>query len=817
MPKTSLLFFTMLLCMEAAMHNATAREDWTDLRGARSTVHAAAIPSRMEGATSDWPGWLPMHSMPVREMYSVQAICQPGGTLWVKTYGDEGFPHVIYRSSDNGTTWEATLTRAQNDIGCLGARGDSLAIVGMQDGKILRTTDAGATWSTVYSYPGFFNGIAFIGADTVIAHGDQDNQGFMVARSTDAGATWTRITDLPPQEQQGGYSNCVWSPCCSYGRTVWISLASNGRRILRTTDAGDSWSSWEIDLGNAPGGLGATNTLTFVDDSVGYLVPSWSPPGVDYNMFRLHKTTDGGRTWSEPIFPDPSIPDADESIASVSVLGGTDSLFVVGAQWPESRPLAYCSPDGGQSWNPAHPAGSNDLWLVAFRSSTEGFAWGRGLAYRYTPTQPQKSLLSSPFWFRDFDEVQVGLQSDSQTVSLENVGIDAITVSDIQLPSGHFTSSGVPPVPLTLQSGESASFLVAFSPQARGVLEDSVVIVSDDPEYPRRVISLYGTGYTMDPVERTTMYAVSGADKLYTVNPTTGESVEVGDLPGTTTTLAVRKKTEGLYTWVDGSLYQVGALSADVVEAMSSSITGTVRAIAFDGGDALYAGLQDGKLYKINLVTGEETLVGTATGYLITGLAHDPMDDVLWAAARRFPIGGLDFILKISTADATPTIVGNTGDNVVTNSLTFDGAGNLCGLKQKAGTDYLVQFDKATGALVDSIELGTLGFKVITMWYGVVTEIRERETVPVKFELAQNYPNPFNPGTTIEFALPHKSHVSLKVYNLLGQEVMTLLDDERTAGVHKVEFNAGRLASGVYIYRIQAGEYVAARKLILLR
>jgi len=94
----------------------------------------------------------------------------------------------------------------------------------------------------------------------------------------------------------------------------------------------------------------------------------------------------------------------------------------------------------------------------------------------------------------------------------------------------------------------------------------------------------------------------------------------------------------------------------------------------------------------------------------------------------------------------------------------------------------------------------------------------ELSSIPGKFTLSQNYPNPFNPSTTIEFALPSVQTVSLKVYNTLGQEVAALLSNERvTTGTQRAVFDAGDLPSGVYYYRITAGEFTEARKMLLVR
>jgi len=86
-----------------------------------------------------------------------------------------------------------------------------------------------------------------------------------------------------------------------------------------------------------------------------------------------------------------------------------------------------------------------------------------------------------------------------------------------------------------------------------------------------------------------------------------------------------------------------------------------------------------------------------------------------------------------------------------------------------------------------------------------------------KYDLAQNYPNPFNPSTTIKYQLPKDGIVTLKVYDILGSEVATLVNEQKTAGRYEVSFDASKLASGVYIYKLQSGEYISSRKMMLLK
>jgi hypothetical protein len=106
---------------------------------------------------------------------------------------------------------------------------------------------------------------------------------------------------------------------------------------------------------------------------------------------------------------------------------------------------------------------------------------------------------------------------------------------------------------------------------------------------------------------------------------------------------------------------------------------------------------------------------------------------------------------------------------------------------------------------------------------GVVTDVPDSPVeLPASFALSQNYPNPFNPSTTIEYSLAERSRVRLTVYNILGQRVNTLIDEERPAGTYTIEWNGANarghpVASGVYFYRLSAGDFAEVRKMVLVK
>jgi len=122
------------------------------------------------------------------------------------------------------------------------------------------------------------------------------------------------------------------------------------------------------------------------------------------------------------------------------------------------------------------------------------------------------------------------------------------------------------------------------------------------------------------------------------------------------------------------------------------------------------------------------------------------------------------------------------------------------------------------------------GFLADTLLRGTIVSVGENFELPLSFSLSQNYPNPFNPSTTIRFEIPHRSKVELRVYSILGQQVATLVDEEKDAGRYHTVWDGRnsegiQVGSGVYFYRLrarqtdggQAGEFVETKKLILLR
>lgn len=142
---------------------------------------------------------------------------------------------------------------------------------------------------------------------------------------------------------------------------------------------------------------------------------------------------------------------------------------------------------------------------------------------------------------------------------------------------------------------------------------------------------------------------------------------------------------------------------------------------------------------------------------------------------------------------------------------------NAVFISQNNFTDTLFTFQSDSGKFVQTNLIPDNG--LVVMKYLNVTSVDGYQGLPIQFALEQNYPNPFNPTTKIRFVIPSgaRNLVTLKVYDVLGNEVVTLVNENKPAGNYEINFNASRLPSGVYFYKLQAGSFSETKKMILLK
>jgi len=123
----------------------------------------------------------------------------------------------------------------------------------------------------------------------------------------------------------------------------------------------------------------------------------------------------------------------------------------------------------------------------------------------------------------------------------------------------------------------------------------------------------------------------------------------------------------------------------------------------------------------------------------------------------------------------------------------------------------------SAGTHTMQVQFLSSGFNLNYMLFSLITGTEVSQSKNIAFNLNQNYPNPFNPSTVIKYSVPEKSFVSLKIFNILGMEISTLVNETKNAGNYSVSFNAANLPAGIYFYSITAGKNTAVKKMILLK
>lgn len=181
----------------------------------------------------------------------------------------------------------------------------------------------------------------------------------------------------------------------------------------------------------------------------------------------------------------------------------------------------------------------------------------------------------------------------------------------------------------------------------------------------------------------------------------------------------------------------------------------------------------------------------------------------------QFPGGDISYVRQIETSQKVEALSAHPNGYLYASdmyrffeiSVTDSYIGYLADYDVDVeGMDFFFQLENSMPVVP------TIPFTPIT-----VSSVTDNTTIPTEYNLSQNYPNPFNPSTVITYALPEAGFVSLNVYNLLGEKVATLVEENMSAGSHSIEFNASDLTSGLYIYTIESNGYVFSRKMVLLK
>jgi len=386
----------------------------------------------------------------------------------------------------------------------------------------------------------------------------------------------------------------------------------------------------------------------------------------------------------------------------------------------------------------------------------------------------------------------------------------------------------------TVNSSQDIYLTVNGALFAPGFYNGSLSIISNDYKNSTLTIPFTINNNMLNKATKGTLYASTGSgssSSVIKINPLTGKGSDIGPSGYTSLkSISLNPKTGELFSFTStaGStnVVQIDGLNGRGADQFKTPVT--LAAMAFTpSGDLLGIAsppLRDKfnpppqRLYKLNLSTGDTTYLATLKTKA-GAMAIEPATGDIWITVDID--SDKDRIYKINKANGDTSLVGRAGigDNTI-RAVAFDNHGNLWGAygeKDVVGT--FIKIDKKTGIATTIGTTGYVGITGLAFAPDSLTSIDHEQTDPNSYALFNNYPNPFNPSTVISYQLPENSFVILKVFDVLGNEVESLVNEYQTAGVKTVtlDLKVKEFSSGIYFYQLKAGNFCQTKKMLLLK
>ena len=804
-----------------------------------------------------------MRRLIIVALFALASIMAPVQAQWAEAYYNSGafygfhftdslngwFSHIgsqkIIHTSDGGYTFDVQLNVALSFNMYDVYMEDNLngwacgSNTGYGPGYIYRTTNGGADWvqKTHPASQSIWGQIEQVGSSIWFFGSYAGATEYMlIMKTSDGGNTW----------QLNQYPQIVGAAGIYIFDSLNFIVHGVGGLLARTTDGGNSWISTTLPSDYQ------VERVKFLDTSIGYALVSnvWSNTADAY----LYRTSDGGFTWNLHY----SWIDQGQK-QGLSIIPGINTIFVGG--WLSGTPPYLFgitkSTDLGASWNIvslSEYAPTN----MATPDIYHGWASVGPHIYRYDyvvpptvePIPNQLTQLGELFSYQ-VEATGTGLK---YTMSGEPAGLSIGYYSGLiqgtPTEGGNFpvtvavrdTDANVVNAQFNLRVNRKPIFLPPFPPTHAWV--DSVyqftLSVEDADDDTVDFVWLSKPDWLTFLTAGITSVVISGVP---TINDTgdTDISVMASDNYGGYDTLSWMLHVE-LYVPGNNAPYFIPPWP-DTLAYVDSLYDVMLYAEDIDGDSLYFSWLAKPSWLAMLDVMGTARIQGTPaisdTGYHPVSVMVDDnrggSDTLNWTiqvinipppvnnlpqfvgswpdtlVVYRDSTYNWDFLFQDIDGDTLFTIPGDIGVPGLT-LLPGSGVGEVTAIVTGSPTDTgwytaLVSVKDEHGAL------GTLQFVVHVDF---VTSVEPLPGIPTAYSLAQNYPNPFNPVTTIEYSLPHAGVVELKIYNLLGQEVEVLVNNEyQPIGVYEVSFDASILPSGIYFYRLQAGSYTQTQKMVL--
>ncbi|NUM71084.1 MAG: T9SS type A sorting domain-containing protein [Ignavibacteriaceae bacterium] len=717
-----------------------------------------------------------------------------------------GLDGLLMKTTDGGITWNyLNLNGSVADFWYLDFYNINKGIIAGASGKVFRTNDGGATFDSTTAGTATIYNVHY--ADSATIYLGTSSTTTRLFRSTNGGDVWDNIHASLPIT--GTYTIRGIS---FRGLNSGILSTSNGK-IMRTTDGGTTFDSLTI------GGTSeALYDVKYDGPTIGYM------PSTNGNIF---KTTDGGVSWNR------IATGTTENLYSFAIINtlsdGNSTVYAAGRYGTITK-----STDMGTTWSPLFSALTQETnRSVFFINQTTGFVVGgfavdgatSGEILKTTDAGETWSKITTPnyrnystFWLND----QVGFIGQRGTAGIYKTTDGGTTWNALTLPLGG--TSGI---------WYDIYFQDANTGYACGSSNALIKTTDGGATWTALTTPFASTNvlYDMHAFGPNTFMIVGSASRwAYTTDG--GTTFSTGLVPGTSTTLygvhfsgntglivgssgRAWMSTDGGVNWTQQTTNSLSTLYAAY---MATPLIGWIGG---SGGSILYT--TDGgtnwvtpfsplssihTTYGITGAGGYLYLVGGAGGHVVRTYSDPniPVELTSFSAS----VSGNDVILSWATATETNNsgfeIERKTGSDWV-NIGFVAGSGTSTLPKSYSFTDAAPGVSEASYRLKQIDLDGSFSY----------SNAIEVSFNPVTFSLEQNYPNPFNPSTTIRFSLPDDANVKLDIYNSNGELVKTLINSGMKKGFHSVNFDASGFASGVYLYRIDAGSFSSVRKMLLMK
>jgi photosystem II stability/assembly factor-like uncharacterized protein len=792
------------------------------------------IASTIDGGAT----WTPRASGRTRTLYAVAA----SDSAHVYAAGDAG---TLLRSVDGGATWlGAAQENAAFAFTAIAASGVTVMAAGA-NGVCLRSTDAGASWLPVDLFTDVRSDIGdvhMISSDSAVIVGG----GGFIRRTADGGAHFR-------YGQHGLHARLT---------RVWFSDPLHGwacsdltNAILRTSDGGATWSlptgttvlqSW-VQRMSASSSIGNTFMVNPLDKKRLY---------VALGRF-IYMSADMGETWTQTA----TISATSGSTHSFYISPKDTNLYVVAFTGGGDRIMR--STDRGATWTSTIVRNFSSygmpLEMDAAHPDTLLFAPEDGLLYRSLDFGAKWDTLSAPgfaspcdiqivrdsagiVWVGDSSPSRISRSTDggvTWTLVFSGSSSEIPTIANVRLDNGQgfATAWGSGGLQKTTNFGQSWTTVTSTGSTwgvdiahddptvvMFGVYGGGMTYLSTNSGSTFAATPIGGSNYAILAYDRGTFFAqqssgvwklsttygvpVSNQQTLALVSPNGGESLQYGSVQPVLWTSGNLNAVKLEYRTGPGQPWQLMTASTP---AAAGSFAWSVPAVSTthaairisNAADTVPA---DSSEQEFTIGTADVALSKQAMVFGPVGIGSGKRDTLVVSNAGTATL----VVYSVSTT-GTAFIPGRT-------SLTIPAGGSdTLGVYflPDAVMNYSDTLLLATSAPGGTVAVGLEGS-------GVPVLHADEDPLPATFRLAQNYPNPFNGETRIVYSLPPGQSggaegVVLKLYDLLGRDVMTLVHGIQLPGEHAVTVHAGELPSGVYVYRLQAGAYVAQRKMVLLK